>query len=274
MSATKNILSDLYFHELSARDKVFNRLQLNYAIFTSEIALLAYMARMVDFSSSYVILVSFYMCLIISLIFLGIAAKWTWVALTGYKYATLPKSQEIIAYKENLRVYSDEIKKYNEISGENISVPDPNAKFDIYVYEIISFCTDRNYQINEDRRLIVRKSLLFVFYGAIPFVFAAILFIIFDLDASSPRKIATSYTEGTPLINSIKITGASISEISKNVNQERIIEMSNEKEISVQSKTPPPPPLPKPPQKPKPQYSTEDYKAPMPDKSKYIKEGK
>lgn len=60
MGTIGTTFSELYFHELDTRDRIFARLQLNYAIYASAIAMLAYMARMVDYSTPCIYL-SFFM---------------------------------------------------------------------------------------------------------------------------------------------------------------------------------------------------------------------
>lgn len=277
MNDIKSTLSELYFHELDTRERIFSRLQLNFAIYASGIALLAYMARMVDFESSCVILTLFYVGLTASAVLLGISIHHTVVSLTGYRYMTLPKATEIVRYGIELRDRSESLKQYNQKYGQSVSVPDPDSSISDYISEAMSQCIDHNYSINEFRRQVNRKSIWFMILAAAPVIFSAALFVFFDLDASSARKVTVAFAENHPLINSLNKIQKSIVTISDINNEQRgALNMTDEQKNqgsapAVQQTPPPPPPEPK---KPDLQYSTEDFKAPMPDKAKLLNEGK
>lgn len=274
MSNVRQTLSELYFDQLDVRDRIFNRLQFNYAIYTTAFAIIAYMFRMTDYSSSIGILILFYFFLFISMTLVIVSASLTWRSMTGYKYANMPKAKDIIKYGAELRKRSEELKEYNYKYNQNVSIPDPDIKLDEYIQEAMSDCIDINYSINEYRRVMVRKSLLYILYAAIPFGVSTVVFVACDLDVSSPRKIGASYAEGSPLIDGLNGVVKSISEIPKSLNKEVVKHMATENENKTPTTTPPPPLPPAEPEKPKLQYSTEDFKSPIPDKSKILNESK
>lgn len=269
------MLSQRYYHELDSRARIFSRLQLNFAIYASVIALLTYMLRMIDYSSS---------CVAITLFLVGFSAGagllawsiyYTIVALTGHEYKTLPKSDELIRYEDELKKHAKSLRKYNLEYKQKVEVPDPNAELGKYISEAYSKCIDHNYAINEFRRQAVRKSIWSMVKASIPVILSAFLFVIYDLDASSPRKISVSFSEGNPLINAIDGVQRSISIISTTTLEKETAEMSKEKchpnNAQKQNFTPPPPPEPK---KPELQVATEDFKAPLPDKAQILNEDK
>ena len=273
MGSIRETLSELYFHELDARERIFNRLQVNLAIYASAFAVLAYMARVVDFGSSCMMLTLFYSSLVGTVPFLLASVAYTWSALTGYKYMVLPKASALVNYGEQLKEQATQINQYNEEYTQNIVVPDPKERLDEYVSEIMSRCIDQNYAINEARRQTIRKALQYLVYSAIPLTVASIIFVAYDLDASS-RKVDTSYDSSSPLVRSIGSIANRLDELafSRITKEEPKMPTENHDTTPQVPRTPPPPP--QEPKKPEPQYSTEDFKTPIPDKATLLNEGK
>ena len=114
--------------------------------------------------------------------------------------------------------------------------------------------------------------------ASIPILLASILFITFDLDVSSPRK---------DFLISDRNLAASISQLSSKISKPESPQLTNDKkEASIMTnnqdnKTPssqpqqqPQPQPPIAPKKPELQYSTENFKEPMPNKPKILNENK
>ena len=116
MKDAEEFLSEIYFYELETRDKIFNRLQLNFAIYTTVIAMLAYMARMIDYNSNCTILTLFYVGLVfgISLISISIYYSCISLSLSDLKYMLFPRATDIIDYRSKLDIRWKEIEKYND----------------------------------------------------------------------------------------------------------------------------------------------------------------
>jgi len=270
-----NMLSQLYYHELESRDRIFGRLQLNFAIYASVIALLAYMVRMVDYSSSCVALTIFFIGLSIAVLLLIWSIYLTIVALTGFEYKTFPKTTDLISYADDVEKHAEAMKAYNSKYNQNIEIPDSEKKLDRYVSKAYSKCIDHNYAINEFRRKAIRKSVWGMVLASIPIVISSIAFVFYDLDASSPRKVSTSFNEEMPLVNAIKSIHRGVSNLpTTKQNKEALVMPNNESGQQSNEQTqivPPPPPEPK---EPKLQVSTEDFKEPLPDKAKILNETK
>lgn len=275
MPDTNDFLSQLYFYELDARDKIFTRLQLNFAIYASVVALLAYMVRMIDYSALCVVLTLFFVGLVACVGFVARSVYYTFVALTGHEYKTLPKSTELIRYKQELQDLATSTIEYNRLYQQALEVPNSRALFKSQVCKYFADCIDCNYQINERRRQAIRKSIWAMILAAIPLMVSALLFIGFDLDASSPRKVAISFSEGQPLVNALR--GApEISSSFPFFNQKKDNSIMAEQQKQPESvpqpvKIPPPPALPK---EPSLQISTEDFKAPLPPNVQILNENK
>lgn len=268
------LLKDIYFHELADRERIFTRLQLNFGIYVTTLTIMAYMARMVDYSSPCWAITLFYTGLFLALIPILLSVRFTLIAFTGYRYALFPSANLSVKYKIDLDNYceslSDQKDGQESIQGKKKS----EQMLDNYVLESISACIDKNLAINEQRRLVNRKALLQLLYAAIPLTISACLFVFFDLDASSPRKNAL--IEDSRLRQSVTQSSDrlhdSISLLTKEIS--KMSYENNTQSSQQQPKPQPTPSAPIPPQRPPLQYSTEDYKAPLPDKSRLLNEGK
>lgn len=273
MKDAEEFLSEIYFYELETRDKIFNRLQLNFAIYTTVIAILAYMARMIDYDSNCTILTFFYVGLVfgISLISISIYYSCISLSLSDLKYMLFPRATDIIDYRSKLDIRWKEIEKYNQEYGCNYETPDTKTTINEFTTDIIAKCIDHNASINEYRRQGIRKSIWYMILASIPIIFSSALFVIRDLDTSSPRK--NHLIEDRNLAVELKKLDVSIEKfITTNNGKDKTTMSEDQNSTKNQSKNTPPPPPPI--QKPEPQYSTEDFKDPMPDKMKILNEKK
>ena len=269
------MLSQRYYYELEFRENIFNRLQLNFAIYASIIALIAYMVRMLDYGSSCVAITLFFVGLFAGAVLLIWSIFHSVTALTGYEYKTLPKSVELITYENDLQQHAKALEDYNSKYNQTAEIPNIKILLNKYIDEDYSKCIDHNYTINEYRKQAVRKSIWRMVTALIPIALSVFLFVSFDLDVSSPRKVSASFSDGKPLIKALDNVHKSISEIVTKDTQKEKTKMSNENDQSnaPQSHDAPPPP-PQEPQRPQLQTSTEDFKGPMPDKSQILTEEK
>ncbi|MFM1691490.1 hypothetical protein [Aeromonas salmonicida] len=275
MGTIGTTFSELYFHELDTRDRIFARLQLNYAIYASAIAMLAYMARMVDYSTPCIYLSFFYVGIITTVALLLFSAHATWRALTGHTYAMLPKAKEMYEYDQKLRADTEATQHYNSTYNLNVPLPDHESRFESFVSEAMSQCIDHNYALNETRRYLIRRALFYILCAVIPFGASALLFVVQDMDASSPRKVSTSFSESSPLANKLNDLGTFVAKSQFFIHERNnVMSEPDNKKTTNQTQTPPPPPQPTNPQKPQLQYATESFNPSLPDKEKLLNEGK
>ncbi|HHF0512955.1 hypothetical protein [Vibrio alginolyticus] len=252
-------ISKVYFYELDAREHIFNRLQLNFALYASVLAVIAYMTRMIDYEGSILIISLFYIGIVFSLYFLVRSANLTYKSLTGMQYRLLPDPQELYKYKKEVSIHAKKIVDYNLKYGCNEPVPDVEEVCDDFLIKMMTKCSSFNANVNESRKLGVRRSLLFLVVSSLPLVLSSALFIGFDLDASSPRKdllIRNSELSSqlTVLSEKLLATHSTNKPQSSYLYPQVTIMCKNEKK-----EVPPPPP---PPTEPKWQVANESYSPP------------
>lgn len=270
-----NILDSIekrYFHELGVREKFSTRLQFNFAFYTAFLTITAYMTRMVDYTSSCTILTLFFAGIVLGILILTRSVYFTHRVFTGLEYRLAPPVEKILEYREKLEKNLKDITEYNNKYSLNVEAPDPNAEVILYMEKILSKCTSFNERVNESRRIGNKKSLWFLSLAAFPIIFSAVLFVVFDLDASSPRK--NNLVQDINLSKEIKSLNNSILLTRKNGLHSRIdtketMIMSEEKNNKEEKQTPPPPP---PPTKPEWQISHESADEKMPSNSEVLKE--
>ena len=268
------LLKNIYFHELGDRERIFTRLQLNFGAYVTALTIMAYMARMVDYSSPCWTVTLFYTGLFLALIPILISMRYTLIAFTGYRYALFPSATLSVKHKIDLDHYYESLSDQKDDRESSQGLNKSEQMLEDYVLESIAACIDKNLEINEQRRRVNRKALLQLLYAAIPLTISACLFVFFDLDASSPRK--NSLREDSRLRESIVQSSDrlydSINLLAKEIS--KMPDENNTQSSQQQQKPQPAPSAITPPQRPPLQYSTEDYKAPLPDKSKLLNEGK
>ncbi|EID0699420.1 hypothetical protein LA277_004619 [Vibrio parahaemolyticus] len=252
-------ISKVYFYELDAREHIFNRLQLNFALYASVLAVIAYMTRMIDYGGSESIITLFFVGILFSLCFLVRSAYFTYNSLTGMQYRLLPDPQELYKYRKEVSKHAKQLAEYNLKYGCNVPVPDVDEVCEDFLVKMMTKCSSFNANVNESRKLGIRRSLLFLVASSAPLVLSSVLFIGFDLDASSPRKdllIRNSELSSqlSELSEKLLVKQSANSSESNYIYPKVIIMCKSEKK-----ETPPPPP---PPVEPTWQVANESYSPP------------
>ena len=264
-------LFEIYFFNLEERDKIFTRLQLNFAIYGVFIGGIAYVLRVIDITLNPYAVTLFFVGILASIILLTISIFWTCKSLTGMDYKLIPKAKKTLDYHEGWAGYEEKINEYNSEHNTNEKAPNPDKKTTEMLLRACCECSDYNLGVNEYRRKGIRKSLYYLLISVIPFLTSALIFIIFDLDSSSPRKtlqvndesVATQLSQINEFYSD-KPTGDFVT------NKMEKVEMSDKEK----KPSPPPPPPPPKPADPSLYISTESFNPVMAEKSKQPKEDK
>lgn len=199
---------ELYLNELDMREKIFSRLQLNFAAYVTLTTIISYMLRKVEISSTnlttYTLLTlfAFFLFLIIGFSLFLLSLYFTIRAFTGYEYLKFPSALKSLDYVKSARKYEQDINIYIENYTPNATKFSSDEMIDDYILESYSKCIEKNLSINETRMSKNRQSLMFLFFSAIMISISSVLFISFDLDTSSSRK--TTQTEDANVSKNLK----------------------------------------------------------------------
>ncbi|MBM4973509.1 hypothetical protein HYO27_22380 [Vibrio parahaemolyticus] len=240
-----------YFHEMEVREKLVGRVQINFALIATGFAVLSYMVRMLDFEQNHPVIGIFILSVLASLVLVTFCIRHLVKAFWGNEYEGMPIANEIDKYRIELLEHAERIKTYNTQYPEEAQ-PEVDVEQEVsnFVYNKFRDCSSHNTKVNDVRSEHVHKSFGWLLYSSIPFLIASSLFVVGNLDVSSPRK-------ETPIINTtLNQQLTAIAASLEQLNQSQGVIMSN--------KTPPPPPPPKAPTPPGTRYLKDE--APKPKK--------
>jgi hypothetical protein len=249
----KELYRDLYFHELDVREKITNRLQITFAFHATILGIIAYMMRTVDYQSDCTLLSVFYTSICLSLLFLSLSAYQNIRAFWGNTYKGLASPDLVETFRQNAEKHEKEICEYKSQYPEASNVEDYNAneKTNDYLFNEFAQCTTHNTEVNDQRSSRVHYAIKWLLIALIPMLVSSFIFIIYDLDTSSPRKkIVIEYDELTKAIDDL---GSNISEplrLELNNTIKEIVNMTHRDNDDVfqSDDIPPPPPAPEPPE--------------------------
>ncbi|WP_104035109.1 hypothetical protein [Vibrio jasicida] len=220
-----------YFHEMEVREKLVGRVQINFALIATGFAVLSYMIRMLDFEQNHPVIGIFILSVLTCLALAIFCVRHLVKAFWGNEYEGMPVASEIDNYRIELLEHAESIRTYNTQYPEAAQPEvDVDQQVSDFVYNKFRDCSSHNTKVNDIRSEHVHKSFGWLLYSSIPFIIASSLFVVGNLDVSSPRK-------ETPIINQTlnqQLTAIAIS--LEQLNQSQGVTMSN--------KTPPPPPPP------------------------------
>ncbi|WP_273761176.1 hypothetical protein [Aeromonas hydrophila] len=178
-----------YYHEMETREKIAGRVQINFALAAAGFTVISYMIRMLDFDKNLFLIIlcciSIFACLILSFFCIKSLINAFW----GNEYKGIPTANEIDRYRNELIAHNAKIDIYNHNYPGNIQ-PSTNVEQKTYdfIYEKFRDCSSHNSEINESRYLSIHDSFRWLLYSGIPFLISISIFIMGDLDVSSPRK--------------------------------------------------------------------------------------
>lgn len=182
------ILKSNYYQKLEEKDRIFNKLQFNCTFYITIVTIIVYMVKNIDYSSNLWELILFFIGIFTSFAFLMISMNQTRKAFTGYQYPVFPSAVESVNYHKNLNAFETErMVGLGDFDIQRINIK-VNKELDSYVIDFLAYCIDKNHELNELRRALIRRSMLFFFYASIPLFLSSIIFIVADLDVASPRK--------------------------------------------------------------------------------------
>ena len=154
------------------------------------------MLRMLDFSSNKELALVFSALAILSVTISSRGVFYLIKAFWGTEYKGVPDPVETDRYRVEVENHAESILQYNKDYPEN-KQPEVNveAVLSKFLLEQVRDCATHNTYANEVRFTHVHNSVKWLLLAAIPFLSASVLFVAFDLDASSPRKETLIYNQ-------------------------------------------------------------------------------
>lgn len=211
---------EMHFHEMEARDRLTFRIQMVFALVFTVYSIIGYMLRTLDYEEPLYLLLTFYLLVGVSFL-ISIACVHQMVrAFWGNEYKAMPFARDIQEYKIGMVKYAKEIKSYNESY--------PNAKqneiqvgkaVEGYILNKFIECASHNAGVNVERSWRIHQVFKWLLILSMPFFLAGAVFILFDLDTSSPRKDA--YIIDRALVEEVNKTRLSLDDIKKMLSKQK-----------------------------------------------------
>ncbi|WP_341303221.1 hypothetical protein [Pseudomonas sp. TMP25] len=179
----------LYFHELEIKEKITTRVQLVFTLMVMLYTVASYMLRMLDYSSVVGVVVLFLLFFGAFGVFSALAIPQLVRAFWGNIFQCIPSPCETEKYRAEVEEYCKNIISFNKDNPENKQPEiDVSVEMKDYLYEKYKDCAAHNTVVNERRSVFVHEAFKWLIISAVPLLVAALMFIVIDLDISSPRK--------------------------------------------------------------------------------------
>jgi hypothetical protein len=176
----------LYFHEIESRDKITSRLQLPLAIFVSILSMLGFMIRNINFHLDTTLIVSYYVCLFITItpVFFGI--YYFIKAFYGHEYQLMPTASETEEYNLKLHKTYEEFDSGKELAEKYLTE---------YLYKDYHECSSVNSETNDKRSEFIHRSNFFIILSILPLLVTFLMFSFAHIDKNNKDNTQETSTK-------------------------------------------------------------------------------
>lgn len=180
----------MYAYEEEIKNSISIKTQI---IFTAIFALASatiYLARFLDFTFNPEIAYIISFLVASTLTISTISTYFNFRAFSGSEFNRMPYAEKIKEYYDSQTQYNIELGKYNSQVSQHEQIPliDPDKETASFISNTYISCSTHNALVNEERSRWVFKSISTFLMACIPLAIGSLLFVLFDMDTSSPRK--------------------------------------------------------------------------------------
>ena len=246
----------MYAYEEEIKDSISIKTQLIFTAIFILISTSIYLARFLDFSikPDIAYIIASLVCL--TVIITAFSTYFNYRAFSGSEFNRMPYASKVKEYYDQQAQYNIEIEQYNSAVDpcDALAFVDPKKETEEFISRTYINCATHNALVNEERSRWVFKALAGFLLACMPLAIASFLFVVFDMDTSSPRKnlsIKDSYVGGeiASLRNQLDTSSKSnaVANLEKRttileniLHKEREIQLSDQKKISTTEQQPKP----------------------------------
>ena len=197
----------MYAYEEEIKDNISIKAQLIFTAIFALASITVYLARFLDFSVKPEIAYLIAFLVVLVFVIAAISTYFNYRAFSGSEFNRMPYAEKLKEYYNDQIKYNLEVEQYNSQveSSEHIPLLDPTQQTEDFISDTYVQCATHNALVNEDRSRWAFKAIAAFLIACAPLAIASLLFVIFDMDTSSPRKnlsIKDSYVGGE--ISSLK----------------------------------------------------------------------
>lgn len=255
----KSTYEKMYLYEEDVKEKIALKTQVIFTAIFALVSITAYFARFLDFSErpETANTICFLVCLVV---FISAASVYfNCRAFSGSEFRRMPYSVKVKKYFDEQVEYNIEVAHYNDQVDDSDRLPliDPAKETEEFIYNTYVECATHNAVLNEQRSRWAFNATAIFLVACIPFAIAGFLFVVFDMDTSSPRKnlaIKDSYVGGeiaslkdklsngdkTYIVENLEKRTMLIEQILAKKEEEIKLSQSKDKTTTNEKKSPPP----------------------------------
>ena len=207
----------MYTYEEATKESIGIKTQLLFTAIFILVSTTVYLARFLDFSIKPEIAYMITLLVLTAITIAAISTYFNCKAFSGSEFNRMPYAVKVQEYYDEQIKYNAELEAYNSSVGpdEKIEFIDPKKETEAFISKTYINCATHNALINEKRSRWVFKAFAAFLLACIPLAIASLLFVVFDMDTSSPRKnlaIKDSYVGGEIASLKNQLAGSSNSE--------------------------------------------------------------
>lgn len=182
----------MYLSEQDVKERINTRVQITFTLLIALVTVASYMLRMLDFKAFPEMVGAMVLLMLVFVFLIALSSYYSVRAFWGNEFKQMPSAQKVENYYLQLLQYNSAAQDYNGDAGAEYVVEyvDVDAEMESMFSDHYRECADHNAEVNQQRSRQVYLSIGWLLVSLAPFALAGLLFVIFDLDTSSPRKSA------------------------------------------------------------------------------------
>lgn len=180
----------MYLHEEEIKNSLAIKTQVIFTAIFALVSTTIYLARFLDFSSRPDIALAISLMITLVVTTAMISTYFNFKAFSGSEFKRMPYAAKVKDYYDEQIQYNIELDRYNAkvTQHERISLIDPTKETENFISNTYVSCSTHNALANEKRSRWLFQAIVAFLLACIPLAFASLLFVLFDMDTSSPRK--------------------------------------------------------------------------------------
>lgn len=179
----------MYDSENEIKERINTRVQIIFTLLIAVATVASYMLRMLDLNAFPELTGVIVFLMLLFFVSLGLSAYFSVRAFWGNEFKKMPGAFAVNDYYTDLVNYNSDLSEYLlHNKGYEAELVDIDVEMDGFFQDYYMECAEHNSNVNFRRSRQVHLSIKFLLYSMAPFALAGLLFVAFDMDASSPRK--------------------------------------------------------------------------------------
>lgn len=180
----------MYIYEEEIKNSISVKTQIMFTAIFVLASSTIYLARFLDFTANPTIAYAISLLVTLTLIISAASTYFNYKAFSGSEFNRMPYAEKIQEYHDEQTKYNNDLIKYNSEVAQHEQIPliNPVKETESFISSTYISCSTHNALVNEKRSRWVFKAISAFLMACVPLGIGSLLFVLFDMDTSSPRK--------------------------------------------------------------------------------------